>query len=150
MVSDFTARWARKSAAKCCSPRLRLSPARPGRPLKPAWPRLAGHLAAAQPGERGPGSRRTGQLCLVSAARPAAVPTRRSVIQLLLRDLRSSGSTAATSDSRPGLSTHGLSWSGTSRSAGTPRFQQAASVPAEVPTPRAPAPQAFPPADPTS
>lgn len=107
MVSDFTARWARKSAAEWCSPRLRLSPARPGRPLKPAWPRLAGHPAAAQPGERGPGPRRTGQLCPVSAARPAAVLTRRSVIQLLLGDLRSCGSTAATSDSRPGLSRHG-------------------------------------------
>lgn len=42
MASGFAARWAGKSAAECCSLSPRLSPARPGRPLKPAWPRSSG------------------------------------------------------------------------------------------------------------
>ncbi|OBS63936.1 hypothetical protein A6R68_07526, partial [Neotoma lepida] len=45
--------------------------------------------------------------CTSSYRRPAAGPTRRSVIQLLLRDHRNCGSTASTSDSRLGLSKHG-------------------------------------------
>lgn len=107
MVRGSAARWAGKSAAELCSLRPRLSPARPGRPLKPAWPRSAGHLAAARPGERGRGSRSPGQLCAVrllpSHRRPAAVLPLGSPTQLPLRAPRSWGRTAADSEPGPGL-----------------------------------------------
>lgn len=109
MVSGFSVRWAGKSAAECCSLSPRLSPARPGRPLKPAWPRSAGHPAVVQAGEARSWTPTHGAAvsavgCSSSYRRQAAAPTRCSVIQLLLRDHRSCGRTAATSDSRPGLS----------------------------------------------